>query len=212
MPTARPKSFALTMPPIPDAPPPVPGLREFEHSLLLASESYRRWLVHGMAAAGHSGLSALEAAIVIDLAAHEMPRSFIQLCHAVGVEEPHLAHYALRKLRTAGLIQTGRRGKEKTLKLSPSGRDLYAGFQQLSSDALQEPSAQMLPTETLPQLIKALHRLINIFDQARQNLTPPEAVTEAFSGSVSGTFSDELPETLPEAQDLVAMNRTAARK
>lgn len=158
--TALPQGSALSMP---------ETLSALERSLRLASDALRRWQITAMEQAGQPGLSPLEIAILLDLAEHNQARSFIELCQATATTEPHLAHYALRRLRQFGKIQTGRRGKEKTIALSECGRKLCAGFQQLRGDTVDALSGHAVPPEDLPQLIDALARMSALYEHAGQD-------------------------------------------
>ncbi len=179
------------------SPPSAQGVQEplsaLERNLRLASDALRRWQIATMEQAGQAGLSPLEIAILLDLADHCHPRSFIELCQATATAEPHLAHYALRRLRRFGRIQTGRRGKEKTIALSESGRNLCTAFGQLRVDTVDAFCPGAIPSDDLPLVADALARMVALYDHAlRSGPDTPLPFAHGDSGHLHAAGLDTL--------------------
>ena len=98
-----------------------PGLSELEYGLILASHAFTRWMSRCMTAAGRSGLSALEILILHTVCHRDRPKKLADICLVLDVEDTHLASYAIRKLSTAGLVTSGRLGKEKVVEITEAG-------------------------------------------------------------------------------------------
>lgn len=145
-------------------------LSELEHRLKCTAEAHQRWLFEGMAKSGYPGLSSLEIAFLLDLANQHDACTFTALCHSARIDEPHLAHYALRKLRQRGLVETGRRGKEKTVALTQEGHRLHAAFHELNRNHITNEQARL---PQLGQLVQALSDLTALYERARQQAAAP---------------------------------------
>lgn len=142
-------------------------LSALENALVAASDAYNRWVAEGMGAAGQKGLSALEIAFVLDLMDSAPQRTFLDLCQARNVEEPYLAHYALRKLRDLGLVETGRRGKEKTVTLTEKGQDLCRNFSDLRGRIIGPDSLAGVGQAEIAGMSDLLRQIAAVYDQAK---------------------------------------------
>lgn len=98
-----------------------PALSELEYGLILASHAFTRWMSRCMTAAGLPGLSALEILILHTVCHRDRPKKLADICLVLDIEDTHLATYAIRKLSAAGLVKTGRLGKEKIVEITDAG-------------------------------------------------------------------------------------------
>lgn len=99
----------------------MPALSEMEFALTVLSNAFQRWMVRCMGAAGLPGLAPLDILIVHAINHRGREKTLADICMMYNVEDTHLVAYALKKLEGLGLIATGRRGKEKTLKITKEG-------------------------------------------------------------------------------------------
>jgi predicted MarR family transcription regulator len=56
----------------------------------------------------------------------ERDKSQADLCMMFNIEDTHVVAYALKKLEALGLVEPGRRGKEKTARITKEGRSVPA--------------------------------------------------------------------------------------
>lgn len=109
----------------------LPALSEFEFGLNMLTHAYGRWMVRCMAAAGVPDLSALDVLILHHVVHRDRPKTIADLCLVLDVEDTHLVTYAAKKLQALGLVEGGRRGKEKTLAASETGRAACARYREV---------------------------------------------------------------------------------
>lgn len=107
---------------------PMPTLSELEFALTMANHAFQRWTVRAMAAAGGPGLSPMEILIVHQVHHRARPKTLADLCLVLNIEDTHLATYAIKKLAAQGLVTPGRKGKEKTVAITPLGADLCSRY------------------------------------------------------------------------------------
>lgn len=123
-----------------------------------------------MAAAGCKNLSTLEIAFLLDLARQAEKLTFGQLCANARVEEPYLAHYALRKLRGHGLVEIGRQGREKTVILTDQGAGLNQRFAELHLKLMGSASAAVLGHAELSRLANMIGMFAGVYNEARRSV------------------------------------------
>ncbi len=140
----------------------------FESALIAASEAYRRWLNAAMLTAGQGGMSNLEITFLLDLGAAGTHLSFARLCDAARIEEQHLAHYALRKMREVDLVSSRRHGKEKVVFLTDKGVQLYERFNALRRRVLEGIEPDNQPQTNWDNVTAALKQVANDYERARQ--------------------------------------------
>jgi predicted MarR family transcription regulator len=104
----------------------MPALSEVEFAMTMMVNAYHRWMVRCMAAAGAPGMSPLDTLVLHSVNHRGRPKSLADICLVLNIEDTHTVTYALKKLQKAGLVETGRRGKEKTVAITAAGRgDLH---------------------------------------------------------------------------------------
>jgi predicted MarR family transcription regulator len=99
----------------------MPSLSEFEFALTVLNNAYQRWLVRCIGAAGLPGLAPIDV-LILHVATHRgREKTLAEICMMLNIEDTHVVAYALKKLEGLGLIGTGRRGKEKTVRVTDEG-------------------------------------------------------------------------------------------
>jgi predicted MarR family transcription regulator len=145
----------------------LPALSEVEFALTMANHAYHRWMVRCMAAAGGPGMSPLEVLIVHLVHHRERPKTLADICLVLNVEDTHLANYAIKKLAEHGLVVQGRKGKEKTVAITPRGAALCARYGEVR-EALLVRAARRLGVDAaeMSRLAALLRTLSGSYDQA----------------------------------------------
>jgi predicted MarR family transcription regulator len=145
----------------------LPALSELEFALTMANHAFQRWIVRCMAAAGAPGMSPLEVMILHQAAHRDRPKTLADICLVLNIEDTHLANYAIRKLARAGLVAEGRKGKEKTVAITPSGAALCARYAEVRETLLVGTVRQLgFDATELSRLAGLLRALSGSYDQA----------------------------------------------
>jgi len=143
-----------------------PGLSEVEAGLILAGHAFQRWMVLCAAAAGQPGLSATEVLILHTVQHRDRPKRQAEILLALAIEDAHIATYAIRKLAAAGLVKTGRAGKEKVVAITPEGAALCARYAALRERLVAAPVGQGGPGAAELSAVAALLRTLSGFYDA----------------------------------------------
>lgn len=164
-------------PPIPDVGPVVssahlansslPALSEVEFALTMAGHAYQRWMVRCMVAAGGPTMSPLEV-LILHLVHHRgRAKTLAEVCLILNIEDTHLANYAIRKLTAAGLLKSGRTGKEKTITITDEGAALCTRYGEVREALLVRAVRQLGHDPADISRIASLFRALSgSYDQA----------------------------------------------
>ncbi|MEM7633367.1 MAG: winged helix DNA-binding protein [Pseudomonadota bacterium] len=145
----------------------MPSLSEFEFGLIMASHAFQRWMVRCMTAAGVPGLSPLDVLVLFSVHHRTKPKRLADICLVLNVEDTHLVTYAIRKLDGAGLVKSGKSGKEKTVVLTDKGDEVCRKYREVREELLVETIKSLgLKAETASALAKELRVLSGHYDQA----------------------------------------------
>ncbi|MEL7150102.1 MAG: winged helix DNA-binding protein [Pseudomonadota bacterium] len=149
-----------------------PEISELEFGLIIASNAFNRWVVQAMTAAGHPELSALEVLVLHTVRHKDRPKTLAGVCLVLNVEDTHLVNYAVKKLTRAGLVATGRRGKEKTVEATASGRTACEAYRDIREQLLLEAVTERgLDPATVSQVAGLLRMMSGQYDQAARAAT-----------------------------------------
>lgn len=140
-----------------------PGLSEVEFGLIIAGQAFNRWMVRCMAAAGQPGLSATEILILHTARHRERPKRLADILLVLDIEDAHIATYAIGKLEKAGLVKTGRAGKEKLVSATAAGAALCDRYGEIREKLLARPLADAGPEDAQLSAIAALLRTVSGF-------------------------------------------------
>lgn len=142
-----------------------PGLSELEFSLTLAASAYQRWLVRCAAAAG-AQLTPLEVLVLHTVRHRDRPKRFMDIMLVLHIEDAHLANYAVRKLSAAGLVVSGRAGKEKVIEITPAGVRFCDAYRDVRERVLIDSVKAGLSEEALSDMAAKLRMLSGDYNQA----------------------------------------------
>ncbi|PVA09669.1 transcriptional regulator [Pelagivirga sediminicola] len=138
-----------------------------EFAVTMANHAFQRWITRCMTAAGASGMSPLEV-LILHLVRHRgRPKTLADICLMLNIEDTHLVNYALRKLAERGLVETGRKAKEKTVAITDEGAGLCARYAEIREALLVRgaKAAGIDPVE-ISRLSALLRTLSGSYDQA----------------------------------------------
>ena len=145
----------------------MPALSEFEFGLIMASHAFHRWMVRCMTAGGQPGMSALDVLVLFSVHHRTKPKRLADICLVLNVEDTHLVTYALRKLEAAGLVKSGKSGKEKTVTLTEKGEQACIKYREVREDLLVDTIRSLgLKPEMASELARELRALSGHYDQA----------------------------------------------
>lgn len=145
----------------------LPELSEVEFAITMANHAFQRWMTRCADAAGASGMAPLEV-LVLHLVHHrERPKTLADICLVLNVEDTHLVNYALRKLRERRLVETGKKGKEKTVSITAEGAAVCARYAKVREALLVKGMAATgLDPDEMSRLAALLRALSGSYDQA----------------------------------------------
>ncbi|MDD7910304.1 MULTISPECIES: winged helix DNA-binding protein [Pseudovibrio] len=150
----------------------MPALSEIEFAVTMMVHAYQRWMVRCMAAAGVEGMSALDVLILHSVNHRGRSKSMADLCLVLNIEDTHTVAYALKKLQKAGLIATGKRGKEKTATITEKGEEICQHYKELREALLIKPMKELgLDEAELSRLAATLRSVSGHYDQAARSAT-----------------------------------------
>jgi predicted MarR family transcription regulator len=145
----------------------IPALSEVEFALTVLSNAFQRWIVRAMSASGVPGLAAIDV-LVLHAANHrDREKTLADICMMFNVEDTHVVAYALKKLEGLMLISTGRRGKEKTVKVTSAGAEACRRYHEVREELLASSVKGMAFDEEDMSRVAALMRALSgQYDQA----------------------------------------------
>lgn len=148
----------------------MPALSEFEFGLILASQAFDRWIVRCMSAAGVSGINAIDVLVLHSVNHRERPKTLTDICMVLSIEDTHVATYAIRKLEKAGLVTSGKAGKEKTVQITPQGAEACERYRAIREELLVNTARSLgLTNEKASELAGHLRALSGHYAQAARS-------------------------------------------
>jgi len=140
---------------------------EFEFGMIIAYNSFARWMQRCMAAAGMGELSPLEILVLHNTNHRDREKRLSDICFLLNIEDSHTVNYALRKLLRMELLTSEKRGKEVFYRTSEKGRDLCERYRKVREECLLEPlSRGGISGEELREIASTLRVLSGHYDQA----------------------------------------------
>ena len=148
----------------------MPALSEMEFALILLSNAFQRWIVRCTSAAGVPGLAAIDV-LVLHAANHrEREKTLADICLMYNIEDTHIVAYAVKKLAGLKLLETGRRGKEKTVRVTAAGAEACRRYREVREALLVSGVAAMQFDDTHISSAAALMRALSgQYDQAARS-------------------------------------------
>lgn len=148
----------------------MPALSEIEFALNIANNAYQRWMVRASAASGFASLSATDILVIHSINHRDREKTLADLCLVLNVEDTHLVNYSIKKLASLGLVKTGRRGKEKTAKITADGRAACERYRQIREALLVESVKSLgLDESEVSHIATVLRALSGQYEQAARS-------------------------------------------
>jgi predicted MarR family transcription regulator len=148
----------------------MPSLSELEFALTILNNAFQRWMVRCMGAAGLAGLAALDVQILHASNHRGREKTLADICVMLNIEDTHVVAYSLKKLKAAGLIATGRRGKEMTVSATAGGAEACARYRQVREALLVSPvKALMIEEGRISEIASLMRVLSGQYDQATRS-------------------------------------------
>lgn len=145
----------------------MPALSEFEFALSMSVHAFQRWMVRCMAAAGLPDLSPLDVLVLHNVNHRAKPKRLADICLVLNIEDTHVVNYALKKLERLKLIRAGRKGKEKTVAMTPAGEEACRRYAQVREQLLvRAVLGTGLDPARLSGIAAAMRSLSGQYDQA----------------------------------------------
>lgn len=145
----------------------MPALSEIEFAVTMMVNAYHRWMVRCMAAAGSEGLGPLDVLVLHSVNHRGRAKTLSDICLVLNIEDTHTVTYALKKIEKAGLITSGRRGKEKTAAITKKGEAVCLEYRRLREALLAQPMKALgLDEGELSRLAATLRLVSGHYDQA----------------------------------------------
>lgn len=145
----------------------MPALSEIEFAVTMMVNAYHRWMVRCIAASGSEGLGPLDVLVLHTINHRGRAKTLSDICLVLNIEDTHTVTYAMKKLQKAGLISSGRRGKEKTAEITTAGETACLEYRRLREALLVEPMKALgLDENELSRLAATLRLVSGNYDQA----------------------------------------------
>lgn len=145
----------------------MPSMSELEFALTVTGNAFQRWTVRCMAAAGYPSLTHLDVLLLHATNHRGREKTQADLCTMFNIEDTHLATYSIKKLAGMGLVRTGRRGKEKTVRVTEAGAGACERYRELREGLLISSIKTLgLDEEALSRLAALMRAVSGQYDQA----------------------------------------------
>lgn len=149
-----------------------PEISEVEFALTLANNAFHRWMVRCMATAGYPELSPLEILVLHTVFHRDKPKKLADICLVLNIEDTHTVNYAVRKLKTAGLVVEGRLGKEKTVQATDEGAKACQDYRDVRERLLLRTLQDLeLEPKEVSKLAGLMRLMSGQYDQAARAAT-----------------------------------------
>jgi predicted MarR family transcription regulator len=145
----------------------MPALSEFEFAMSMTVHAFHRWMVRAMAAAGMPDLSPLDVLVLHNVNHRGKAKRLADICLVLNIEDTHLVNYALKKLERLKLLKAGRKGKEKTVEVTPAGEEACRAYARIREQLLVKSVLSTgLDPNRLSEIATAMRSLSGQYDQA----------------------------------------------
>ena len=145
----------------------MPALSEFEFALTMTVNAFHRWMLRGMTAAGVPELTPMDVLVLHNVNHRGKAKRLADICLVLNIEDTHLVNYSLKKLERLKLLKSGRKGKEKTVAITPPGEEACRRYAQIREQLLvKSVLATGIDPARLSEIAAAMRSLSGQYDQA----------------------------------------------
>ncbi|MDG1169563.1 MAG: winged helix DNA-binding protein [Sulfitobacter sp.] len=140
---------------------------ELEYGMIIAFNSFSRWMSRCMAAAGNADLTPLEILVLHNTNHRGREKRLTDICFLLNIEDTHTVNYALRKLLKSGLLEAEKRGKEVFYKTSKTGAELCETYRAVRKSCFLDGLSRMDTNgDDLREIAAGLRAMSGQYDQA----------------------------------------------
>ena len=142
-------------------------LSEFEYALIMAENTFSRWLVHCMTAAGNEEMSPIDILVIHNVYHRNRAKRIADICFMLNIDDTHTVSYSLRKLAKMGLVESKRVGKETFYNATAAGEELCLKYRDVRSVCLVDWLENLgISEDELSDVAKTLRTMSVLYDQA----------------------------------------------
>jgi predicted MarR family transcription regulator len=140
---------------------------EIEYGMIIAYNSFARWMTRCMSAAGKTDLTPLEILVLHNANHRGRDKRLTDICFLLNIEDTHTVNYALRKLMKMELLTSEKRGKEVFYRTSDTGRTLCEAYKTIRDRCFIDGLSRLDMTgEELRDIATSLRAMSGQYDQA----------------------------------------------
>jgi predicted MarR family transcription regulator len=143
---------------------------EFEFGLIVAWNAFSRWAVRCMAAAGHADLTITDVLLLHHVNHRARNKKLADICFVLNYEDTHVVAYALKKLVSAGLVQTEKAGKEVLYSPTPGGESAVQKYREVREQCLIDNLDSQM-NHDIGEVARMLRTMSGLYDQAARAAT-----------------------------------------
>ncbi len=145
----------------------LPALSEVEFGLNLVGHAFDRWMIRCMTAAGEPGLTATEVNVLHSVTHRGRAKRLADICLVLGIEDTHLATYAIKKLEARGLVSREKSGKERLISVTARGEAACRRYKDLRERLLVAGAQDLgISPEAMSSVARLMRVLSGHYDQA----------------------------------------------
>ena len=145
-------------------------MSEFEFGLIVAGNSFHRWVAHCMSAAGLKDLTPLDVLVLHHVTHRARNKRLADICFMMNVEDTHLINYSLKKLQNLGVVISSKSGKDVTYSCTDLGLDYVNRYREIRESCLINAlNADDGLNRDIGELARLLRLLSGIYDQAARS-------------------------------------------
>ena len=109
---------------------------ELEFGMIVAYNSFSRWMTRCMTAAGHADLTPLDILVVHHVNHRSRGKRLSDICFLLNIEDSHTVNYSLKKLLKSGLVRSEKIDKEVYYSTSEEGQNVCERYRKIRSQCL----------------------------------------------------------------------------
>lgn len=145
-------------------------MSEFEYGLMVAGNSFHRWIVHGMSAAGLKDLTPLDVVVLHHVTHRARNKRLADICFIMNIEDTHLINYSLKKLQNLAVVVSSKSGKDVTYASTEAGLEYVNRYRDIRESCLINAlNANDGLNRDIGELARLLRLLSGVYDQAARS-------------------------------------------
>jgi predicted MarR family transcription regulator len=146
------------------------SLSEYEFGLIIAHNSFNRWMMHCAKASGPYDLAPLDVLVVHNINHRSRAKRISDICFVLNVEDTHTITYSVKKLVKQGLVSGVKHGKEVYYSATEEGSEFCLHYKENRERCLVSSLEKLgLSQEHLSEIASTLRALSGMYDQASRS-------------------------------------------